>query len=84
MLFTIAGISFKPDKNNPQFIEEMQIRNPNISDMGEYINAHTKIRVSCNQCGCSFLITPNSLLNGHGCIECNLIHGNGNRRKRTL
>lgn len=71
-------------KTTQQFIEEMQIRNPNISIMGEYINAHTKIRVSCNQCGRSFLITPNSLLNGHGCKECNLIRGNGNRRKRTL
>lgn len=70
-------------KTTQQFIEEMKKRNPNISILGEYINAHTKIHVRCNQCGRSFLSAPNSLLNGHGCKECNSIRGNANRRKRT-
>lgn len=70
-------------KSTMQFIEEMQTINPSIRIIGEYVNARTKVAVSCTECGRNFFITPNSLLNGHGCKECNLIKGNAKRKKRT-
>lgn len=45
----------------------MIIINPNLNIEGEYVNAVTKLRVKCKICGLEFLMTPNSLLNGHGC-----------------
>lgn len=70
-------------KSTEQFIEEMQTINPSIRIIGEYINARTKIAVFCTECGRNFSITPNSLMNGHGCKECNLIKGNRKRKVRT-
>jgi len=49
-------------------------------DKTEYINAHTKILISCNTCKNLFLQTPNKHLLGHGCPNCAII----NKRKPVL
>lgn len=61
-------------KTHKQFIDEMRLVNPSITIVGTYSNATTKIEVCCNICGRAFYMTPNHLLNGHGCKYCNIKH----------
>ena len=60
----------KRAKTIKQFIEELKIINPEITVIGEYVNALTKIKVKHN-CGYQWKVTPNSLLRGNSCPRCN-------------
>jgi very-short-patch-repair endonuclease len=46
----------------------------------DYINAHTKVCIICPKHG-EFWITPNHLLNGHGCKKCAIISTHDKQRK---
>ena len=70
-------------KSTSQFTNEVKTINPEITILGEYVNSHTKILAKCNNCQNEFLITPNSLLNGHGCKNCNLIRGILKRKNKA-
>lgn len=70
-------------KTHAQFLKELRSVNPNISVVGEYIDAKTKIVVQCNTCGQELLMTPNALLNGHGCKDCNHARGIASHRGKT-
>lgn len=70
-------------KTHSQFLKELKSVNPNISVVGEYIDAKTKITVQCNMCGQELLMTPNALLNGHGCMNCNHASGVARRQGKT-
>lgn len=70
-------------KTHAQFVEELKSVNPNLSVNGEYINATTKIAIRCNLCGKELFMTPNSLLNGHGCKDCNHSKGIARNKGKT-
>ena len=65
-------------KTTNVFIEEMNEKNPNITIIGEYIDAKTKILCECTIDGYRWFTTPNSLLAGSGCLVCS-----GVKRKTT-
>lgn len=70
-------------KTHEQFVADLQKINPDVTVIGRYCNAQTKIEIRCNQCGKTFFMKPNSLLNGHGCSTCNLKKGLVNRGGKT-
>ena len=70
-------------KTHSQFVEELRYKNPDISVIGEYVDAKTKIAVRCNICGKDLFMTPNALLNGHGCTNCNHAKGMAKRHGKT-
>ena len=49
-----------------QFIEELNILNPEITVIGEYVNNKTKIEVK-HTCGYEWKVRPNNLLQGSSC-----------------
>lgn len=57
-------------KTHEEFINELNIKNPNIEVLGKYINAHIKIKCKCKICGCIWDSIPNNLLRDRGCPEC--------------
>ena len=59
-------------KTTEDFIRESETKNPAIKILGKYINATTKIECKCKQCGEILNITPNALLAGKGCYNCNM------------
>ena len=62
--------SQKYTKTTKQFIEELKIVNPEITVIGDYINANTKIKVK-HTCGYKWNPTPSDLLRGKSCPQCN-------------
>lgn len=59
-------------KTHTEFIEELKNKNPNIEVLDNYINAITKIKCKCKTCNKILYMTPNSLLSGNGCYDCNM------------
>ena len=60
-----------PRKNTEQFIEEMRLKNPQITILGEYKNSSTPIKVKCNVCNHEWSPIPNQLFSkGDGCPKC--------------
>lgn len=57
-------------KTHDEFLIEISSRNPNVTILGNYISAQTKIKFSCNTCGYVGETMPNTLLNGRGCPIC--------------
>lgn len=70
-------------KTHQQFVEELKTVNSFVSVVGEYVGANTKIAVRCNTCGKELFMTPNALLNGHGCSVCNHARGIAKRKGKT-
>lgn len=58
------------NKTTNDFIKEMKNINPNISILGKYVNATTKILCKCLIDGYEWYATPNNLLRGIGCPKC--------------
>ena len=59
-------------KTHEQYVEEVKNKNPNVTVLEKYIDAKTKILHKCNICGKEWEVTPNSILNGKGCPNCNI------------
>ena len=57
-------------KTHEEFVKEMQIKNPDISIMGQYTTAKEKIKVKCKKCGYEWIVLPSNLLAGSGCPKC--------------
>jgi len=58
-------------KTQEQFEEELEIANPDIEAIGEYVNANTPIRFRCKKCDYEWDAQPSSILNqGTGCPRC--------------
>jgi very-short-patch-repair endonuclease len=58
--------------NTKTFSDKIHSENPNIEVIGEYINAHTKIKCVCLLDGHIWYPTPTHLLHtGRGCPKCN-------------
>ena len=54
-------------KTQEQFINELNIINPDIEVLGQYINANTKIEFRCKKCGHIWCGIPANVLRGSGC-----------------
>lgn len=63
-----SGISKK--KSHYTYIEELNIKNPNIFPLEEYISANIPILHKYKKCGHQAKITPSSALHGYGCRIC--------------
>lgn len=59
-------------KTHEEYVEEIKIKNPNVTVIGKYINATTKIMHKCNICSNEWMTTPDNILHGHGCKSCSL------------
>ena len=57
-------------KTHEVFVNEMKIKNPSISVVGQYSETHQRIKVSCKACNYSWSPTPHTLLAGIGCPAC--------------
>ena len=57
-------------KTHEEFIEEMEIKNPNIEILGKYINNSTKIEYRCKICNHKDKKRTGHLLRGSGCPKC--------------
>lgn len=57
-------------KTLEQYQTDINIRDLNITVLGEYVNAHTKILHKCHACGMEFEATPNNILSGRCCPNC--------------
>ena len=69
-------------KTTEQFIKEMKIVNSEITVIGEYVTALTKIEVK-HTCGYEWWVTPTSLLQGTSCPKCSKIKTSKKRSKTT-
>lgn len=71
-------------KTQEEFVEEMRIKHPTITVIGEYINNRTKVKCFCNECKSYFFSAPHTMLsNGNGCSNCTTSRGE-NRIKEWL
>lgn len=58
-------------KTNEEFVKETETKFPNLTVLGQYVNAKTKVRIKCNLCGHEFDVTPDVLLHRKkGCPKC--------------
>lgn len=57
-------------KTQEAFIQEMNEYNPHIEIVGEYVNAHTPLKVKCRICNNEWLCKPMRLLHGAQCQNC--------------
>ena len=60
------------------FVERMKNVNHNIKILGRYNNSSTKILCKCKICSYEWNSLPTSLLNNHGCPNCDT-----NRKRKT-
>ena len=59
-------------KSHEDFVKELEIKNPKVVVIDEYVNAHTLIKVRGTKCGHEWEALPNNLLKGTGCKRCYL------------
>ena len=59
-----------PKKTKEQYIEELKIKNPNITLVGDYINSRTPIKHRCKKHNVFFSTRPSDALRGSGCKFC--------------
>ena len=57
-------------KTHEEFVEQLQIINPQIKILGLYKNARTPILCECQKCGYQWPGIPNNLLRKEGCGRC--------------
>lgn len=70
----------KRAKTHEQFVEEVRNVNPDITVVGTYINAYTKIEFRCKE-GHEWVTTPSSVLAGKTCLTCASIQSSLRQRK---
>ncbi len=58
-------------KSNYVFAEELYKKNPHIELLTQYISNKKKVKCRCKICGNIWSPTPDSLLRGIGCPDCN-------------
>lgn len=58
-------------KTQEDFVREVGIKFPNLTVLGKYVNAKTKVKIKCNTCGNEFDVTPDVLIHRKkGCPKC--------------
>jgi hypothetical protein len=67
--------------NHDEFVNKVYSKyQDEYSVLGEYVRALDKILIRHNICGYEWDVTPNNLLRGYGCPECNKSKGEKNIR----
>lgn len=69
-------------KTQEEFVNEINIKLPNIKILGRYINSKERIEVQCKICGQVWNPKANDLSNGHGCSVC--YHNNRRMTHQTF
>lgn len=65
------------------FYEQLETRNiRSIEVVGEFVNASTKVRVRCVDCGYEWMANPHHILYGHLCRRCALTRRDSSKNKR--
>ena len=62
-------------KTHAQYIDELEIINPNIDVVETYVNARTPIKHRCKRDGYEWNARPYAILSGSGCPKCRESHG---------
>lgn len=63
-------------KTQEQFLSEIKhVFGDRYTVIGQYQNSRIHIEMFCNKCNESFFMTPNHLLEGHGCANCRISRG---------
>lgn len=57
-------------KTHEEFLKEVEKLNSNVTVLGKYVSANTKIECECKICNNRWMAVPTSLLGGSGCMEC--------------
>ena len=71
-------------KTHKKYISELEITNPSVMVLEEYIGSHTKILHKCVICGHEWNVCPSDLLSGSGCPECaKLVRAQKHRRSHN-
>lgn len=66
----------KNGKPEEEFITELKKIAPQIEILGEYVNAHTKIKVRCKTHDVIYSTTPDLIVRGYGsCPRCKMTRG---------
>ena len=65
-----------------EFVKRMEVANPDVEVIGEYVRSNVKVECHCRTCGYVWAAVPGSLLSGHGCPNC-AKKANGDRRRKT-
>jgi hypothetical protein len=66
----------KQSKTHSQFLKEVKlIHGDKYIVKSKYVNCKEHVKVYCTECDMEFPITPNHLLEGHGCPFCNISRG---------
>ncbi len=62
----------RPSKTKVEFVKQARAVHGTVYDYSEsvYVNARTKMTITCNKCGHAFDQTPHNHLKGRGCPEC--------------
>ena len=66
-----------------QFVSDIKKINSNISIIGNYVNDHTKLMVSCNVCANIWEAAPTHLKQGKGCPKCAIMRNARKLSKTT-
>ncbi len=61
----------KMKKTHDEYVKELAIVRPHISVVGTYINCSTPILHRCVLDGCEWMESPNQILHGARCPQCN-------------
>ena len=57
-------------KTHEEFIQQMEVINPNIEILSRYEKDSIKVKARCKKCGYEWESTPSNLLQGKGCKKC--------------
>lgn len=57
-------------KTHEVYVAQVNSINTNIAVLGEYVNARIPIKHKCRICGHEWNVSPDSILQGHGCPKC--------------
>lgn len=57
-------------KSHEQYVEDVDVINPDIEVLGKYVNARTPILHRCKKDGYTWNIAPLNILTGQGCPQC--------------
>lgn len=62
-------------KTHEEYVADVNKINPNIEVIDRYVNTNTKILHHCKIDDCTWYAVPSNILNGKGCPQCNISHG---------
>lgn len=66
-----SSVARRIEKYRDQFNRECRAhKHPDIVVLGEYIDAHQKIKCICTKCGEEFYLRPDHIVRGIGCGRC--------------